>query len=987
MRSALDSAGVSFLPIVRSFVLHASDLMADPPASLTSALPARYRVERELGQGGMATVWLAEDIPHGRKVAIKVVRPEVASALGGERFIQEIRVTAQLQHPNILPLHDSCQDARCLYYVMPYVEGETLRARLLREGRLPLAEAVSIAREVLDALGYAHRRGVIHRDIKPENILLSEGHALVADFGIARAMDLAGGSTLTQAGIAMGTPAYMSPEQAMAAGIDNRSDLYALGCVLFEMLGGKPPFIGDTPQKVVSAHLTQRPPDLSTIRPEVPPPLAKAVNRSLAKEPENRWPDAEAMATALVLTEPRVPPRFPARRLLRPLAAAVVAALAWVAWRGSRTPAAATSPTAVAVFPFEVRGGADLAYLAEGMVNLLSTSLNGAGELRSVDPRALIGQIHDAGTMDPSTAARVAERLGAGIYVMGSIVQGGNRVRLDAALYDRTHPEAPLGQASREGPTDSLFGLVDGIAAELLASREQGPAGRVAQIAAVTTTSLPALKAYLEGETFYRQSDYASAMDAFQRAVAADTSFALAYYRLSVTADWALRTEVARVAAEDAVKRAGRLAPHDRDLLDALLAFRRSDYRTAERLYRAIVSAYPDDVEAWFQLGELLFHAGPLEGNPIGASREAFERVLRFEPGNINARVHLAREAAADGDKPRLDSIVSRVVEAAPQGDRTVGMKVLRMYVTGTPAARAEAGTLLKSASDAVAPEAAFSPATWSAPLEGLDLLFGALTDPARNPQVRAWAEYNLGYLGIMREQLSAADAHFRAAVEVDPAVGPIHRALAATLPFVPMSPEELRTRRDEVMRWAPAQQQGSPLAMEWHTSNDSIRRHIRLYLLGMLSLRLGEPAAALEHADELARLTGGRREATVARVLSNTIRAQAALDRGDLPAGLAFIDRATTDLGYEVGLFSLFYSPARQQWLRAELLEKTGRLQDAAHWYGTFSNSAFTNRVFEIPGLRRRLALFKHLKQADSAAAAQARLDAILPSSPQADR
>ncbi len=241
--------------------------MADLFARLQAALADRYTIERELGRGGMATVYLAQDLKHHRKVAIKVLKPELAAALGPERFLQEIEIAAGLTHPHILPLHDSGEATGVLYYVMPYVEGETLRNRLDRAGQLPLAEAVQITREVADALSYAHRHDVVHRDIKPENILLEAGHAVVSDFGIARAITAAGGEKLTGTGIAVGTPGYMSPEQgAASARVDERSDIYSLGCVLYEMLAGEPPYTGPSAQIVIAKRLTDPVPSVRRLQ-------------------------------------------------------------------------------------------------------------------------------------------------------------------------------------------------------------------------------------------------------------------------------------------------------------------------------------------------------------------------------------------------------------------------------------------------------------------------------------------------------------------------------------------------------------------------------------------------------------------------------------------------------------------------------------------------------------------------------------------------
>ncbi|MEO8637256.1 MAG: protein kinase [Gemmatimonadales bacterium] len=274
--------------------------MSEPAARLAAAVSDRYRLERELGQGGMATVYLAEDLKHDRKVAIKVLRPELAAVIGAERFLSEIRTTANLQHPHILPLFDSGAADSFLFYVMPFIEGESLRDRLNREKQLPINDAVRIATEVAGALDYAHRKGIIHRDIKPENILLHDGRALVADFGIALAASKAGGTRMTETGMSLGTPTYMSPEQAMGEReITARSDVYALGCVTYEMLVGDPPFLGGTAQAIVAKVMTEKPAPPSRMRDTIPPAVEDAVLVALAKLPADRQATAAEFAGAL----------------------------------------------------------------------------------------------------------------------------------------------------------------------------------------------------------------------------------------------------------------------------------------------------------------------------------------------------------------------------------------------------------------------------------------------------------------------------------------------------------------------------------------------------------------------------------------------------------------------------------------------------------------------------------------------------------------
>jgi serine/threonine-protein kinase len=268
-------------------------------ARLTESLAERYSIERPLGRGGMATVYLARDLRDDRLVALKVLHPELAASLGGERFLREIRLAARLRHPHVLGLHESGEAGGLLYYVMPYVRGETVRARLDRERHLPVDDALRIAAEVASALAHAHAEGVVHRDVKPENVLLADGRAVVADFGIARAITSAGTERLTETGIALGTPQYMSPEQGSCGDVLPTSDVYALGCVLYEMLVGEPPFSGPNAMAVIAKHAMAEVPAMRVVRPAVTPEVERLVRRALAKSPADRWPSARAFEEAI----------------------------------------------------------------------------------------------------------------------------------------------------------------------------------------------------------------------------------------------------------------------------------------------------------------------------------------------------------------------------------------------------------------------------------------------------------------------------------------------------------------------------------------------------------------------------------------------------------------------------------------------------------------------------------------------------------------
>ncbi len=368
---------------------------------LNTALEGRYRIVRELGRGGMATVYLAEDLRHPRQVAVKVLRPDLAAALGGDRFLREIEISARLEHPHVLTLIDSGQADEILYYVMPYVEGESLRARVEREGALPVDDAVRILKEVVDALAYAHSKGIVHRDIKPDNVLLSGRHAEVTDFGVAKALSEAAheSDAITSTGMAMGTPSYMAPEQAAAEpNVDHRADIYAVGVMAYELLAGRAPFVGATAQQVLAAHMTETPDPLDKHRANLPPGLAECVDRCLEKNPADRWQSAEELLRQLeTVTTPSLGtiPIPLVRRTSKPktrivaLGATVilVAAVGWFgrSWFGG-SPGVVVDPQAVAVMPFRSRGADPaLGYLREGVVDLFDARLTGGGGLPDGD--------------------------------------------------------------------------------------------------------------------------------------------------------------------------------------------------------------------------------------------------------------------------------------------------------------------------------------------------------------------------------------------------------------------------------------------------------------------------------------------------------------------------------------------------------------------------------------------------------------------------
>jgi eukaryotic-like serine/threonine-protein kinase len=510
--------------------------------ALNRALSGRYTVERELGSGGMATVYLARDIRHERDVAIKVLRPELASTIAAERFLREIRLTAQLNHPHILPLLDSGDAEGLLYYVMPAVEGESLREKLDRETAIPVEASLRIAREVADALDHAHRRGVVHRDIKPDNILLQDGHARVADFGIAQAVEAAGGEKLTATGLAVGTPHYMSPEQAGGAEkLDGRSDIYSLGCVLYEMLAGQPPFTGSTVNAIVRQHLAVEPPPIAAIRSSVPAPAATAVHRALAKSPADRFGTSAEFAAALSDSRP-VSPEGRSRRFLMPRAVAALLLLGLAIFASARgglfpgreQPAApAGAITSVAVLPFaNLSAAPDDEFMADGLTEDIINALARLPGLKVVS-RTSTFAFKGAAT----DVRDIARRLDVESVVEGSVRRVGNTLRVTAQLISARNGYQ-VWSDDYERDVSDVFVVQNEIATAIASSlRTRFVPGE--PLIAAPTRSLEAYELYLRGRHFsgllWTRENLNRSLAYHQQAIAADPAFAAAYAGLAET--------------------------------------------------------------------------------------------------------------------------------------------------------------------------------------------------------------------------------------------------------------------------------------------------------------------------------------------------------------------------------------------------------------------------------------------------------------------
>jgi tRNA A-37 threonylcarbamoyl transferase component Bud32/tetratricopeptide (TPR) repeat protein len=589
---------------------------------LTRALSDRYRIERELGRGGMATVYPAEDLKHHRRVAIKVLDPEVGAAIGPERFVREIETVARLSHPHILPLFDSGQAAGLLYYVMPYVEGESLRDRLNREKQLPLDDALKIAREVADALSCAHSHGLIHRDIKPENILLQEGHAVVADFGVARAVVATGGEKLTATGIAVGTSAYMSPEQAAGGrNLDGRSDLYSLGCVLYEMLAGVPPFAGTTAESLAHQHLNLTPRPVTELRPAVPAALADALQRALAKTAADRFNQValfgEALGTdwsgAVVAAAPTAATGQPrSRRGLALMSLALVALVAVAAWQrrgpvaewlggpGGHAPA---KKEWILVAEFDGPSGDTT--LASAARSLVSAALD-QSEILAIVPRDQIQlALRQAGKpantrVSAEVARELAYRRAVRGVLEGDIARIGQRYSVVLRVVDAESLRVVVTESGSAKNEDALIPVLGRLAEKLrreLGERRSAIAA-TRPMTAVATPSFEAYRLYVDAARLSHSSYHEGAIVLLREALRLDPGFVNAWISLGVADFNTGRPDSALVAYEQAGRRPERMTVTGRLMLESRRAATEGDMERALALRSRLLQIDPANVDA-----------------------------------------------------------------------------------------------------------------------------------------------------------------------------------------------------------------------------------------------------------------------------------------------------------------------------------------------------------------------------------------------------
>ena len=629
----------------------------------------------------MATVYLARDLTRDVNVAIKTPKPELVAQIGPARFAREIQISTQLQHPHIVPVLDSGMHEGSPFYVMPLIEGESLEQRLTRGGPLPINETVTYITEVLDGLAYAHALGFVHRDVKPSNVMITRGHAQLADFGIARAVEQSDGRKLTESGFALGTAEYMSPEQASGErNIDGRSDIYSVGCVLYEMLAGSPPFTGATSRAIMARHFVDPVPALRTVRDTVPEPLEAIVFTALAKTPADRFADANAFLDALrdpavrsTVTNPAhrttsSPKRGASRtpRLLVGGLLALVVAGGVYAWKSTANSVATLDPNRVMVFPFEQSAElADRATLGEDVATIIGNALDAAEPLRWVDGWASMDASQQASlrSVGDEPARALARRKRCAYVVRGRLTKVSNAIEVALTLYD-VERDSVVGRGVARGTVDDpwkqgldavnkvLPRLIAGSARNLLVDWEGRPPAAVAN--------------FLVGEGKFRRAQMRAALDAYRVAIGLDSTFAIAALRGVQAAAWSHNSAAGAALLKIALSQS--LPPRGRDFALGVEAYRAGLADSAITLLTRATTADPDNLAAWTQLGEVYMHLLPRAAvrSSDAAADEAFATAHALDSSAVNVLYHPIQIRLRRGDVAGAEAMLTRFRAAQP---------------------------------------------------------------------------------------------------------------------------------------------------------------------------------------------------------------------------------------------------------------------------------------------------------------------------------
>ncbi len=917
---------------------------------------SHFRIESRLGGGGMGVVYAAQDTRLKRGVALKFLPTHLSTdADAKRRFEQEAEAASALNHPNICTIYDigETEDGQ-MFIAMAHYEGETLKKRL-QGGAMNLDEAASIARQVAEGLGVAHEKGIVHRDVKPANILITDrGRAVILDFGLAK---LAGTLDLTKSGSTLGTAHYMSPEQARAEEVDQRTDLWSLGVILFEMLTGQLPFQGGYEQAIVYAILNEDPISIRELRPDIPDDIAELVERLLAKNPADRVTDASEVVLALGgFSQPSGVSRasVPAQteRLVPPWMAGVAAAVllvavaifAWTKITESDGPIQEeTALDAIVVFPFDVQAGEDLQYLSRGMVTMISPMIDGLGTLRAVDQRAVLGMVDQRADsyIDPADGREIAEVFGAGRFILGSILKAGASVQLSATLYGTDGSIESEAAASYTDEAE-LLTAVDHMLQGLLAGSMRGADFALTSLVGSTTNSFAAMKSYVQAEQALRNSDGPRARELAAEAVTHDSTFALGWYMRGRA--HAFNGDLVRAAEHYRVARrhAGNASARVRSMIEARLATTEGRDDESMATMERLVELYPDDIETIGLLGDTYFHSNPIRGRPASEAIPFFEKVLRFDPDNGEYLGHIAALYARERRWNSLDSLY-QAIHNRVENQQVKTVEAIHAFQFGDQAMR-DSVVLARRRVGA-------GNAAWLA----FHLDMGEM-----GPQFVDYLRQVVDIIGT--NTLGAVPAHFslaqgyrilgqpsRAAELVGAqtsAMGPYYGVLGCCLPYLPADPEDLTAMRAAVVAWDTVAIQRDPRGRDSELVDyPYFHRDIKAQLVGVIAERQGDIEGLYALAAELRDETSG---AELTEAIIQELRARALLLEGKPGRALAAVDSATVTTAWIVETAFPFANGYQRRYLKARSLYELGRYEEAARWAGSV-HDGFQAWMFDL--------------------------------------
>jgi len=935
----------------------------DNRSRLETALSERYRIELEIGRGGMATVYRALDLKHDRQVAVKVLDSELALYLGAERFLQEIKLAANLTHPHILPVFDSGRANGYLYFVMPFVAGESLRSRLDRERQLPVEDVLRISGEIADALAYAHSQGVIHRDVKPANILLEAGHAVLADFGVAHAVAEAKEERLTKPGTSLGTPAYMSPEQATGDhALDGRSDQYALACVLYEMLTGDPPFTGSTSGAVLARQIHERPPSLTVVRPNLPPGLVGAIEKALAKVPADRFRSTSEFHAALekgmgarVGASPR---SWSRRRLAWSVGGGVLIACLVAAYLWLFVPRAPLDENLVTLFPLDVSGGVTAEESGRGEDNayIIWNALEGRGSLGWINALNLVENSAEASRMSTRQRRALAMANGSGHYLQGRLMFFGDSARAFLTLHE-VATDSVVARADTAGPREeaALLG-VRVISRLFLAFMPE----QTVDVSAVAGRDPQPVQIFLQGERAFHAGRFREALRHYSEAVSQDSSFALAAVKGAQAASWLHASDEAEDLIHVALDHEDSLTPRAYHFARGMEAFLASQADSAVLHFEAAIALDPTWPEAWTGLGETYTHLLPRRAPQDSLAKAAFLQVYRETNHSAPALFHLVESTIRDGDLRRAEGLLEEYRAASPDtaGYGTEKLARMRRCSTAGPEDIDWEERVLRDVAHVL--EAARALGVGGAYLRCAEAGYRAVLsfDTSSSAGWRYAASVGLqsalaaqgevSQLSAFLDTVSAFSANLRPHYIVDALAG---------IPVEPQAEREAQRLREDV--------EGLNDWETWYLGTWDAQRG-SLQEARMLSDRLGDRAR--------------RTEARRAELVAASLRAHVALAAGDTTAAMTLLADLTPN-ERRGSLYNPWESLGVERLLLARILLAEGQYARAYQEASVFDSPGAANLIFPtfLPAsLEIRLEAARRLGDQHAVEIMQARLAAL---------